>query len=310
MSQRGLGVARAVVPGVMIVLSLAGCQQNQGSSAEAADRAASVTAPTKILTVMEENHSYAEMRAQMPYLAGLAERYGYATDWTALRHPSLPNYLAITGGSTFDVGNNLPPKVNSALVGDARSVFDQALDAGLIAKTYSESMDSNCQVTDNEADYVYRHNPWVYYSASADRCGMYDVATGDPATGPLATDIAANSLPNAGLVQPNQLDNAHDGDLAGADAWLQTWLPDVLESTDFTEGNLVVVVTADEDDHTVGNDNKVLTVVLHPGLSHVVVDTPLTHYSLTRYYAQVLGTEPLLEGGTAPDMQAAFGLPR
>jgi acid phosphatase len=43
-------------------------------------------------------------------------------------------------------------------------------------------------------------------------------------------------------------------------------------------------------------------------LSGKVVTTALTHYSLTRYYAQVLGSTPLAAGAQAPDMKAAFGL--
>ncbi len=46
-----------------------------------------------------ENHSIGQMRAGMPYTASLAERYGYATDYRAVRHPSLPNYLAVAGGA-------------------------------------------------------------------------------------------------------------------------------------------------------------------------------------------------------------------
>jgi hypothetical protein len=65
-------------------------------------------------------------------------------------------------------------------------------------------------------------------------------------------------------------------------------------------------VTADEDDRHSGN--VVLTSVLSSHLSHKVVSTPLTHYSLTRYVAQVLGVTPLKKGSTAPDMKVAFGL--
>ena len=90
--------------------------------------------------VIEENHSYAQMASAMPYLFGLSKRYGYATDWTAIQHPSLPNYLAISGGSTFGVTNDRDPAAHWADVGAAKSVFDQALDAGRTAATYAEAM--------------------------------------------------------------------------------------------------------------------------------------------------------------------------
>ena len=80
----------------------------------------------------------------------------------------------------------------------------------------------------------------------------------------------------------------------------------MLASSDFRRGRLVVIVTADEDDHHSGN--TVLTSVLTPRVSHRVVTTELTHYSLTRFLAQVLGVPPLGAGATAPDLAAAFGL--
>src|SRR4051794_38617798 len=49
---------------------------------------------SKLLVFVVENHSLTQMRSQMPYTASLAERFGYATDYVAIRHPSLPNYIA------------------------------------------------------------------------------------------------------------------------------------------------------------------------------------------------------------------------
>ncbi len=266
-----------------------------------ADIAGSASAtPTKVLAFLEENHSYSQMRSQMPYLFSLAQQYGYATNWTAIRHPSLPNYLAIAGGSTFGVTDDSAPAVNALKVGPANSIFDQALDAGRTARTYAEGMTSNCALA-SAAQYAVRHNPWTYFAASGARCGQFDV--GLPS---LLANAENATLPNVGMVIPNVCNDAHNCTLAVADGWLKTYLGTVLASPDFTSGRLVVVVTADEDDRL--NDNNVLTVVMHAGMSSEVVTTPLTHYSLTRYYAQVLGVSPLRNGATAPDMRAAFGL--
>lgn len=49
------------------------------------------------------------MRSQLPYLSSLATKYAYATNYTAITHPSLPNYLALAGGSTFGVKDDSPP---------------------------------------------------------------------------------------------------------------------------------------------------------------------------------------------------------
>ena len=64
---------------------------------------------TKLLVFVIENHSLSEMQSQMPWTYQLGTTYGYATDFHAMTHPSLPNYLAIAGGSTFGVQDDLNP---------------------------------------------------------------------------------------------------------------------------------------------------------------------------------------------------------
>jgi acid phosphatase len=275
-------------------------------SSTSSERAAP-RSPTKILVVIEENHTLAQMRSGMPYVASLAQRYGYATRWRALTHPSEPNYLAIAGGSTYGVTDDRAPSANAAKVGRAHSVFGQALSVGKTAKTYADAMPDACHVWDSpdrsvgKPTYAVRHNPWVYFTAERAQCRKYDVPVAA-----LARDARRGTLPNVGLLVPDLTHDAHDGSLHAADAWLRTQLAPVLAGPDFTRGRLVVVITADEDDKS-GN-NTVLTAVLHPRLRHKVVRTPLTHYSLTRFIGQVLRVTPLGQGRTAPDMRAAFGL--
>jgi acid phosphatase len=255
---------------------------------------------TKVLVVIEENHSLAEMRSGMPFLARVSRKYGYATDWHALRHPSEPNYLGIAGGSTFGVTNDHPPARNAARVGRATSVFAQARTAGRSAATYAQSMPRRCDTAD-AYPYAVRHNPWTFFGAGQAACRRHDRSTAG-----FARAARKDRLPNVGFLIPDMRHDAHDGTLGAADAWLHTSLKPVLASRDFTSGSLVVVVTADEDDLKSGN--VVLTSVLTPRLHHVVVGKRLTHYSLTGFIAHVLGVPPLGSGATAPSMAAAFGL--
>src|SRR5690242_5273089 len=67
------------------------------------------TAVTKLMVLVVENHSLAQMRSGMPWTFRQAQRFAYASDYHAIRHPSLPNYLAIAGGSTFGVADDAPP---------------------------------------------------------------------------------------------------------------------------------------------------------------------------------------------------------
>jgi acid phosphatase len=260
--------------------------------------------PTKVLVVVEENHTAGSALRGMPYLASLATTYGRATSYKALTHPSLPNYLAIAGGSTFGVRDDRGP-LSHRLTGP--SVFDRVLAAGRTAKTYAESMPAPCALT-GTAKYAVRHNPWTYFADPASRasCRRFDVPSGTAAKGALRTDIDRGTLPDLGLLIPDICNDAHDCSLATADAWLKTWLTAVQRGPDYRAGRLAVVVTFDEDDNSA--DNTVLTVVMSPRTSHVVVAAPLDHYSLTRLIAELTGTAPLRSAASARSMRAAFHL--
>jgi acid phosphatase len=123
------------------------------------------------------------------------------------------------------------------------------------------------------------------------------------------TDVRSGRLPRVGMVVPNLCHDAHDCDLATADAWFHSVMTRVRRGPDWKAGRLAVVLTADEDDRTDGNRNRVLTTVIHPSQSHHVVTTPLTHYSLTRLYDEVAGLPYLHGAASAPSMAKAFRLP-
>jgi len=252
---------------------------------------------SKLLVFVVENHSLSAMQREMPATFGLAQRYGYALGYRALSHPSLPNYLALAGGDTHGITDDRDPAAHPL---SGASVFGRALAAGRTARTYAEGMVRNCQ-TANSGRYAVRHNPWTYHVGERAACARGDV----PLTA-FVGDVAAGRLPNAGLVVPDTCHDAHDCPASVADDWLRTELGLVMSGPDWTAGRLVVVVTADEDDHD--QVNRVLTVVLSPQLSGRVVTRPLTHYSLARLYAEVAGVAPLRRARQAPSMARAFGL--
>ncbi|MEP6697973.1 MAG: alkaline phosphatase family protein, partial [Pseudonocardiales bacterium] len=273
----------------------------EGRSARSASPAAG-NGISKVLTIVEENHSLAQMRSGMPHLYRLAQRYGYATHYQALSHPSLPNYLAIAGGSTFGVSDDAAPASHPL---HGTSVFGQALATGQSARLYAESMPAPCS-TSSHAPYAVKHAPWAYFLDERAACTAGMVPAGTPTAGPLAADIATGRLPTVGMLIPSLDNDAHDGSLARADTWLRHWLDLLLAGPDFASGALAIVVTADEDDRSAGN--TVLTVVLAQGIRDTVVTRPLSHYSLTRFYDDVIGAAPLREAARATSLGAAFSL--
>jgi phosphatidylinositol-3-phosphatase len=270
------------------------------SSASAVDSSASPHGQvTKLLVLVVENHSLAQMRDQMPYTAGLAKRYGYATDYRGIRHPSLPNYIAITGGDTYGIADDAAPSRHPV---DGQSVFGEALGAGKTAALYADGMQGSCATEDGGDRYAVKHNPWAYYVRERAAC-----TAGDQPMRALAPAVRQGRLPNAGMVVPNLCHDAHDCSLSGADAWIRSELELVLAGPDWRSGHLAVVITADEDDHHA--HNNVLTVVVHPSQQGNVVSSPLNHYSLSGLYSDVVGAPPLKNAADAPSMAEAFGLP-
>ncbi len=253
---------------------------------------------TKVLVFVEENHSLDQMKSSMPYTFGLAQTYGYATDFVAIRHPSEPNYIAIAGGQTYGITNDDDPSSNPVA---GTSVFGQALAAGRTASVYADGMPSNCATQGGGDGYAVKHNPWAFFTAERDACGRFDVPVDK-----LTAAIDDGTLPNVGMVIPNLCHDAHDCSLGAADTWFQGWMTSVMRGPDWKSGHLAVVLTADEDDRK--SNNRVLTVVAHPSLHSKVVSTPLSHYSLSRLLSEVVGAPPLFEAAAAPSMSTAFGL--
>src|SRR5438093_11864645 len=65
-----------------------------------------------IFTILIENNGLCDVHPSVvsgcnsssipaPYLTSLAQTYGFSTHYTAVDHPSEPNYVALFGGSTF-----------------------------------------------------------------------------------------------------------------------------------------------------------------------------------------------------------------
>ena len=249
------------------------------------------------------------MSRHMPFLKSHSRAYGTATQYYAVTYPSLPNYLVMTGGSTFGVKENGTPR-RYPLKGP--SVFGQQLTFGRTAKTYAEAMPRNCALR-NKGTYVVRHNPWTYFADPAERaaCRRYNVPSGSPTNGALAEDIAEGQLPSIGLLIPDNCHNGHDCPIATTDRWLRSWLPTIKNGPDFRSGRLAVIVTWDEDDRS--TDNRVAMVVIHPALKGRnlkgrKVTTRLDHYALAATISRLGRARPLRDAKDAPDLLAAFGL--
>src|SRR5438046_4949969 len=122
-----------------------------------------------VFVIVMENHEYGSIigSSAAPYINSLASTYALATNYYGASHPSLPNYLALTAGSTFGIASDC----TTCFVG-ATNIADQVEASGRSWKAYMESMPSTCYAGD-AYPYMQKHNPFIYYNAirpNAARC--------------------------------------------------------------------------------------------------------------------------------------------
>jgi hypothetical protein len=249
-----------------------------------------------------ENHAYGQIigSSAAPYINSLAAGCGLATDYTAVAHPSLPNYIAATSGSTQGVTDDNPP--SSHPLGVA-SIFQQAPSAG----SYEESMPSNCDLT-SSGQYAVKHNPEAYYTPIRAACGVDNVPMGTTSSGSFLSALDSGTLPAFSFVTPNLCSDMHDCSVQTGDGWLKSWVPLLTGSSSYRAGNTVLFITWDEDDSASGN--HVATLVVSPYTpAGTRSATPFTHYSLLRTAEELLGIPTYLgQAASATSMRAAFGL--
>lgn len=83
-----------------------------------------------VFLIMMENHGYAEVinNPSMPFTNKLARQTGLATNYFAVGHPSLTNYLEVVGGSNFGVINDHSPDWHNAACQTNLSTGQPSLD--------------------------------------------------------------------------------------------------------------------------------------------------------------------------------------
>jgi len=201
-----------------------------------------VTQYHHVCLVVEENHSFSSVvgNTAMPYFSSLISNYGLATQYFANTHPSIGNYFVLTTGQI--VTNNeavAPPTVT------ADNIVREILAAKKTWKSYAESLPSVGYLGGDVFPYAQHHNPFVFLQDAIAPAQVNNIV---PLT-QFATDLANNTLPNFSYILPDQLNNAHDGTLAQADAWLQQNIAPLISSPTFQKDGLLMIVF-DESDFT------------------------------------------------------------
>lgn len=256
-----------------------------------------------VVWIWMENHSYQQVIGShsAPYENALASACGLALNYHAIAHPSLPNYLAATGGSTFGItGDRVPPGRTIK----APSIFSELTSSGRQWRTYVESMPGNCRPT---GVFGFGRNPARFFNASHPLCSRWDVPLGTPQSGALATALRSNTLPAFSMVVPNLCHATHSCPVSSGDAWLSRWVSRIVSSPSYRHGGTAVFLAWDEGKRQIGQRVPLIVVspTTVPGTTSRV---HYTHYSLLRTTAQLLGVVPPGHAASATSLRTPFGL--
>jgi acid phosphatase len=287
----------------ILAFALAALAANEGVAS-----ASAVPAFDHVFVILMENQAYSSIvgdTIQAPYINSLAARYGLATNYFAVSHPSLPNYLSLTGGDTFGITSDC----TSCFVGAPNIAADRVEASGRTWKSYMESMPSACFAGDS-SPYAQKHDPLFYYNdirtvpSECSRIVPYSN---------LASDLASiSTTPNYAFISPNLCNDMHDAcapppstPIRQGDDWLRAQLPSILSSPAYTSQNSLVLIVWDEDD-SLGNNQVAALVIaknVRPGFRS---PTLYSHYSILKTIEQAWGLGPLTSNDGSANAMSDF----
>jgi phospholipase C len=254
-----------------------------------------------VIVIVFENESEQGVIGHARYMTALAHACGLATNYHAIGHPSLPNYVAMTSGGTHGINRDCLPGSCST---NARSIFQQLSRHHRRWQAFDESMPHRCGRAATSL-YAPRHNPAVYYRRIRRGCLRHDRRLGSPSGGPFRAALRGR-LGRYVFVTPNMCNDAHNCPLSVADHWLAKWMPAIRHSRAYGKRHTAIVITFDEGG---GDNNQVATIVVSPYTrAGTASRAHFTHYSLLHMCESVLGLGYLGRAAHAGGFGHAFRL--
>jgi phosphatidylinositol-3-phosphatase len=250
-----------------------------------------------VITIVMENEEDTDIvgNPAAPYENRLIRRYGMATQSFAIGHPSLPNYLALTSGSTGGVNSDC-----TACKVEAPNIVDQLEAAGISWKAYLEDEPTPCFGGAEAGEYAKKHNPFIYYQDIARSPTRCDKLVG---FGQLEADLRRGQLPTYAWISPNLCDDGHDCGVAGGDRFLARTVPALLHELG-PEGFLVLTWDEGSSDRRccegIARGGHIATILAGPKVRRGAREhTPIDHYGVLGTIEEAFGL-PLLGGAADP----------
>jgi phosphatidylinositol-3-phosphatase len=307
LSHDNFRIPRAISLVTLSLLFFAGCSGDDPSRHQAGSAIPPAPPPgpvkystqgvSRVFVVVLENHEYSQVvgNDQAPYLNELAAQGALLTNFYAVTHPSLPNYLAILGGSTFGITYDC----TGCSARDPNLAL-QLSKAGLSWRAYMEGMPKPCFQGGWAYPYAKKHDPFMYFPSIREsrRCRWVVPASR------LQAELRTGRLPRFGWLTPDLCNDAHDCGLPTADRYLATIVPQILHAVG-PHGFLVL--TFDEGISSQRGGGRIATILLGPDVRNgAKIGASYTHYSLLRTLEDAFGLAHLRAARQAQPLRAAF----
>lgn len=251
-----------------------------------------------IFIIMMENQPATNIigSTAAPYLNSLMAHYALATNYSGVTHPSLPNYIALTSGSTDGITTDCNPPGAGCIV-SVPNIADEIEASGRSWKAYAESMPSPCYAVNSLPNYATKHVPFLYYADIINnpaRCNAHVVPFTE-----LSSDLqSVATTPNFAFITPNLCNDMHSCPISSGDTWLAQNVPIILNSPAFSTTPSLLVITWDEG---YSSDNTVATIFAGSAAkANFRSNNPYSHYALLHTIEYLWGLKPL----TANDQNA------
>ena len=283
---------------VALALVVGACNSSHAGAASAPVPTQAKRSPgSRAIVVVMENKERGSVlgSSSAPYVNRLARRYAAPRSYFGVAHPSLPNYLALIGGSTFGVRSDC-----SGCNQTATTLVDQLEAAHISWKAYMEAMPRPCYPGASAGNYAKKHDPFAYFTTITrvpTRCAK--IVPGSQ----LRRDLAGGKLPQFVFFSPDLCNDTHDCSVAHGDRYLSKLIPPLLRQLG-PRGFLVL--TWDEGSSNASccggsaRGGRIPTVVAGPGVRRGSAPaTAYSHYSTLRTIEEAFGLPPLRKAGSA-----------
>ncbi len=262
-----------------------------------------------VYLIVMENKEYGSIvgNSDAPFLNSLIDQNGLATNYTAIVHPSQPNYLALWSGSIYNVFDNETHHLSGT------TIADQLDAAGKSWMVYEENYpissgtpscymgDTATGGPDGPGTYAGKHNPELSFvdpQKDAQKCANHITNLSHF----MANDADFN------LIVPNLCNDMHSCSISEGDTWLNNWLTHSILQTDaWNQSDSAIFITWDEGSTDKSGGGQVPTIVISRHTPKgFKSDQPANHFTLLRTIEESFGLGCLQESCNHGDLSQFF----